>query len=433
MSITTTKELYKSFSESTGICTDTRKIDLGCMFFALKGPNFNANTMAESALAKGAMFAVVDEPAFATQPNIFLVENGLKALQDLANYHRKQFNIPIIGLTGSNGKTTTKELIYNVLSKKYKTHATKGNLNNHIGVPLTLLAMPKDTEIAIIEMGANFVGDIKGLVDICEPTLGLITNIGKAHLEGFGGIQGVKKGKGELYDWLSVHKGTVFVNSENETLVEMAGQREFTEKIEYQKPGGLINLHIETEIPFVNYLDSNNNLVQTHLTGKYNFENIVNALAIGKYFGVNEAEANDAVSNYEPDNNRSQFIQKGTNMVLMDAYNANPSSMAAAITNFNNLLADKKMILLGDMFELGEEGPKEHKSLGELISKCKFDFILLTGPLMQNALVHLPNAYYFPDKFGLHVWLQEHKIDHTHVLIKGSRGMGLESCLPFIG
>lgn len=293
--------------------------------------------------------------------------------------------------------------------------------------------MPKNTEIAIIEMGANFVGDIKGLVDICEPTHGLITNIGKAHLEGFGGIQGVKKGKGELYDWLSEHKGTVFVNSENEILVEMAGQREFTEKIEYQKPGGLINLHIETEIPFVNYLDSNNNLVKTHLTGKYNFENIVNALAIGKYFGVNEAEANDAVSNYEPDNNRSQFVQKGTNMVLMDAYNANPSSMAAAITNFNNLIADKKMILLGDMFELGEEGPQEHKSLGELISKCKFDFILLTGPLMQNALVHLPNAYYFPDKFGLHVWLQEHKIDHTHVLIKGSRGMGLESCLPFIG
>ncbi len=432
MNFTSIEALYKIFKETIGVTTDTRKIEHNSMFFALKGPNFNANTMVEMALEKGASYAVVEEEEFATKPNIFYVKNVLKALQDLANYHRKQFKIPIIGLTGSNGKTTTKELINNVLSKKYKTHATKGNLNNHIGVPLTLLSMPMDTEIGIIEMGANFVGDINGLVNICEPTHGLITNIGKAHLEGFGGIEGVKKGKGELYDWLGEHNGILFVNVENNTLVELANQRTFHKKVEYQKEGSLINLQMETEIPFVNYRDSKGKLIETHLPGKYNFENIVNALAIGSYFGVTEKDANDAIANYSPDNNRSQFIHKDTNLVLLDAYNANPSSMSAAISNFNNLKAEKKMVILGDMFELGEEGPKEHELLGELISKCKFDFVLLTGNLMQHALFHLPKAYYFPDKFGLHNWLQDHQPIDSHILIKGSRGMGLESCLAFV-
>jgi UDP-N-acetylmuramoyl-tripeptide--D-alanyl-D-alanine ligase len=432
MAFITTEALYQLFKECSGISTDTRNIGLGSIFFALKGPNFNANTLAAIAIEKGASFAVVDEIAYQTDSNILLVENGLKALQDLANFYRKQFAIPIIGLTGSNGKTTTKELINCVLSKKYKTNATKGNFNNHIGVPLTLLSMSTETEIGIIEMGANFVGDIQGLVDICEPTYGLITNIGKAHLEGFDGIEGVKKGKGELFDWLEKHQGAVFLNANNEILVEMASKRTFKEKIIYQEKGSLLNLQMEIEIPFVNYFDSSQNLIPTHLTGKYNFENIVNALAIGKYFGVSESDANDAIANYEPNNNRSQFIEKGTNMVLMDAYNANPSSMAAAITNFNNLKVDNKMVILGDMFELGNEAAKEHELLGELLKSCQFNFILLVGNLMQNALLHLPNAYYFPDKFGLHVWLQEHKMQNTHILIKGSRGMGLESCLPLV-
>lgn len=425
-------ELYQIFKQCAGISTDTRKIEPNSLFIALKGPNFNANTLAESALEKGASYVIVDEKEFVTKPNILLVENCLKTLQELANYHRKQFNIPIFGLTGSNGKTTTKELINAVLSKKYRTHATKGNLNNHIGVPLTLLSMPSDTEIGIIEMGANFVGDIAGLVNICEPTHGLITNIGKAHLEGFGGIEGVKKGKGELYDWLSGHNGTVFVNNDNKTLVELANQRKLKEKVEYQIENDKNYLQMTTEIPFVNYLSTQNIEIITHLTGKYNFENIVNALAIGKYFGVSENDADAAISEYAPDNNRSQFIQKGTNLVLMDAYNANPSSMSAAITNFNNLKAGKKMVILGDMFELGEDAPMEHAALGELLKNCQFDYILLTGKLMEHALIHLPKAYYFPDKFGLHVWLQEHKMTDYHILIKGSRGMGLESCLALI-
>ena len=425
-------DLYQKYLQCQGVSTDTRNINKDSLFFALKGPNFNANTLAETALEKGAKFAVVDEAQFVTNDKIFLVENGLQGLQDLANFHRKQFKIPIIGLTGSNGKTTTKELINSVLSKKYKTHATKGNLNNHIGVPLTLLAMPQNTEIGIIEMGANFVGDIKGLVQICEPTHGLITNIGKAHLEGFGGFEGVKKGKGELYDWLESHRGTVFINCKNDILVEMAKNMDFNEKIEYQKPNGFLQVEMEAEIPFVSYKNSKNENVFTHLTGAYNFENIVNALAIGKYFGVSEDEANNAVATYTPDNNRSQFIEKGTNKILMDAYNANPSSMAAAISNFKNLSANKKMVILGDMFELGDEANFEHVQLGKLLQNCPFDYILLAGNLMQNALVHLPNAYYFPDKFGLHVWLQEHKMENTHILIKGSRGMGLESCLPFL-
>jgi UDP-N-acetylmuramoyl-tripeptide--D-alanyl-D-alanine ligase len=432
MSFISIQALYEIFKTCNGVSTDTRNIGRNSIFFALKGPNFNANTLAEKAIEQGASFAIVDEAEFVTKPNIILVGNGLVTLQDLANYHRKQFDIPVIGLTGSNGKTTTKELIYSVLSKKYKTHATKGNLNNHIGVPLTLLAMPIDTEMAIIEMGANFVGDIRGLVHICEPTHGLITNIGKAHLEGFGGIDGVKKGKGELFDWLSMHNGTVFINCDNQILLEMVSMRTFKKTVKYQIEDDLYNLQMGTEIPFVNYFSSQKQLIQTHLTGKYNFENIVNALAIGRFFGVKEAVANEAIANYQPDNNRSQFVQKGTNRVLMDAYNANPSSMVAAITNFNNLKAHNKMVILADMFELGEEGPKEHELLGELIKNCNFKTVLLAGNLMQNALIHLPQAYYFPDKFGLHVWLQEHPQTDAHILIKGSRGMALESCLAFI-
>lgn len=425
-------ELYEKFKECSGISTDTRNIGENSMFFALKGPNFNANTLAQSALEKGAKYAVIDEVEFDINSQTILVDDSLIDLQKLANFHRKQFDIPVIGLTGSNGKTTTKELIYSVLQKKYITHATKGNLNNHIGVPLTLLSMPIETEVAIIEMGANFVGDIAGLVKICEPTHGLITNIGKAHLEGFGGIEGVKKGKGELYDWLEVHKGTVFVNCENKTLVEMANQRKFRKKVEYQKKGSFSNVEMLQEIPFVSFRNTKSKIVNTHLIGKYNFENIVNALAIGKYMAVPELDANCAIADFEPDNNRSQFIQKGTNLILMDAYNANPSSMAAAITNFNRMAGYKKMVILGDMFELGEEGPDEHKTLGELLKKCNFDCILLVGSLMQNALKHLPKALYFPDKFGLHVWLQDHKITDSQILIKGSRGMGLESCLAIL-
>lgn len=433
MRIISIDNLYQKFLESSSVSTDTRSIQAGAMFFALKGPNFNANALAHEALDKGAKYAVVDEAAFANDERILLVEDGLEALQNLARLNRRQWNIPVIGLSGSNGKTTTKELIYSVLSQKYKAYATKGNFNNHIGVPLTILNCPADTEIAIIEMGANHQKEIALLSSICQPSHGLLTNVGKAHLEGFGGVEGVKKGKGELYDYLALNKGTVFLNAGNKPLMEMAAQRQFAETVVFQQPGTSVNLQLLEESPLVVYKDQENNTVQTHLTGVYNFENICMAVAIGRYFGLTMAQCNTGVANYQPNNNRSQMIVLGSNHILLDAYNANPSSMAAAISNFDKLNAGKKVVILGDMFELGEEAAQEHAALGALLATCKFDFVLLAGTHMQHALAQLPKAYYFPDKHGLHLWLSDHKLADCHVLIKGSRGMGLESCLQFLG
>lgn len=431
-------ELYQKYKECSGVSTDTRKIEEASMFFALKGPNFNANAFAEQAIEKGAKYAVVDDALYVKNEQYLLVEDGLKALQQLANFHRKQLNIPFIGLTGSNGKTTTKELINCVLSKKYRTYATLGNLNNHIGVPLTILAIDETIEVAIIEMGANKQGDIKELVEIAEPTHGFITNIGKAHLEGFGGMEGVKKGKGELYDWLGVHNGTVFVNVASEPTYEMIQPYNFKETIVYtslenQAFEKVVN--IVEESPFVVFKDASEKQYTSHLTGIYNFQNICAAIRIGQFFGIETTIACQAVADYVPNNNRSQFIQKGTNMVLMDAYNANPSSMSAAITYFNDLKVGKKMVILGDMFELGEEASAEHEAIGKLLLNCHFDYILLAGHLMESAVRVLPlmKVHYFPDKFGLHNWLQDYPVNDTHILVKGSRGMGLESVLQFLG
>lgn len=431
-------ELYQKYKECSGVSTDTRKIEEASMFFALKGPNFNANAFAEQAIEKGAKYAVVDDAQYVKNEKYLLVEDGLKALQQLANFHRKQLNIPFIGLTGSNGKTTTKELINCVLSAKYRTYATLGNLNNHIGVPLTILAIDETIEVAIIEMGANKQGDIKELVEIAEPTHGFITNIGKAHLEGFGGIEGVKKGKGELFDWLGTNNGTVFVNVASEPTYEMIQKYQFKENIIYtstQNPLFENIVNILEESPFVVFEDTSGNQYTSHLTGIYNFQNICAAIRIGQFFGIETSIACQAVADYVPNNNRSQFIQKGTNMVLMDAYNANPSSMAAAITYFNDLKVGKKMVILGDMFELGEEANAEHEAIGKLLLNCQFDYILLAGHLMESAVRVLPlmKVHYFPDKFGLHNWLQDYPVKDTHILVKGSRGMGLESVLQFLG
>jgi UDP-N-acetylmuramoyl-tripeptide--D-alanyl-D-alanine ligase len=423
--------LYEKYKECQEVSTDTRKIGKNSLFFALKGPNFDANGFAEEALSKGARYAVVDDPTRVTSPQILYVTDGLKALQSLANFHRKQLQIPVIGLTGSNGKTTTKELINSVLSVKYKTLATRGNLNNHIGVPLTLLAIDDSVEIAIIEMGANKQGDIRELVEIAEPTLGLITNIGKAHLEGFGGLEGVRKGKGELYDWLGSRGGWVLVNTQAEATVEMAQERNL-QVIWVGSEGSFYQATMLEERPVVVFADEAGQVYQTHLPGAYNFHNMLMALAVGRYFEVPPQEACQAVANYQPDNNRSQFLEKNGNQLLLDSYNANPSSMAAAIVLFDKLKANKKMVILGDMFELGEDGPAEHTALGALVANCHFDYVLLAGDLMHHALVHLPKAYYFPDKFGLHLWLKDHPMTGLHVLIKGSRGMGLESVLQVL-
>ncbi|KQS33211.1 UDP-N-acetylmuramoyl-tripeptide--D-alanyl-D-alanine ligase [Dyadobacter sp. Leaf189] len=430
---TSTETLYQHFKKGASICTDTRRITNGCIFFALKGDKFDGNQYAAEALQKGAAFAVVDDEAVAADARFLLVEDVLAALQDLARHHRKTFAFPVIALTGSNGKTTTKELIAKVLSMKFNTYATVGNLNNHIGVPLTILSIdPVKQEMAVIEMGANHQEEIALLCSIALPTHGLITNIGKAHLEGFGGPEGVKKGKGELFDFLSKKKGTVFVNSTIDVIMEMVSKRRaFGEIVFYCSENSPVNPKLVSENPVVVF-QSGGKTVTTHLPGSYNFDNICAALAVGKHFGVADADALEAVATYQPDNNRSQFVRKGSNTVIMDAYNANPSSMSAAIANFARLDAPRKMLILGDMFELGEAAPEEHLALGRQIAAEKFDIVILAGALMQHALPALPKAYYFPDKFSLHNWVMDNPQENTYILIKGSRGMSLETVLNLL-
>ncbi|MHA4736479.1 UDP-N-acetylmuramoyl-tripeptide--D-alanyl-D-alanine ligase [Dyadobacter sp. MSC1_007] len=427
---TSTETLYDIFKKGAAISTDTRQISQGCIFFALKGDKFDGNQYAADALTKGAAYAVVDDPAVVTSDRLLLAENVFAALQDLARHHRKTFGFPVLALTGSNGKTTTKELIAKVLSMKYNTYATKGNLNNHIGVPLTILSIdPAKHEMAVIEMGANHQQEIALLSSIALPTHGLITNIGKAHLEGFGGVQGIIKGKGELFDFLSKKKGTVFVNSTQEVIMDMVSKRRaFGEIVFYCSENSPVNPSLLEENPFVVFKNGSKT-VTTHLPGRYNFDNICAALAVGKHFGVSDDDAYEAVANYEPDNNRSQIVKKGSNTVIMDAYNANPSSMAAAVANFARLDAPRKMLVLGDMFELGDAAPEEHLALGKLIAAEKFDIVILSGQLMQHALPALPKAYYFPDKFSLHNWIMDNPQENTYILIKGSRGMALETVL----
>ncbi|MEO6284773.1 MAG: UDP-N-acetylmuramoyl-tripeptide--D-alanyl-D-alanine ligase [Dyadobacter sp.] len=430
---TSTETLYNLFLKGAKISTDTRQVSDGCIFFALKGDKFDGNQYAAEALQKGAAYAVVDDAAVVADNRFLLVEDVLAALQDLARHHRKTFTFPVIALTGSNGKTTTKELIAKVLSMKYNTYATKGNLNNHIGVPLTILSVdPAKHEMAVIEMGANHQAEIALLSTIAQPTHGLITNIGKAHLEGFGGVEGIKKGKGELFDFLSKKKGTVFANTTHDTIMDMVSKRRsFGEIVFYCSESSPVNPILLQESPFVIF-ENYGKKVSTHLPGSYNFDNICAALAVGKHFEVADEDANEAVSTYLPDNNRSQIVKKGSNTVIMDAYNANPSSMAAAVANFAKLDVPKKMLILGDMFELGDAAEDEHLALGKLIAAEKFDIVILSGKLMQHALPALPKAYYFPDKFSLHNWVMDNPQENTYVLIKGSRGMALETVLGML-
>lgn len=433
-----TEALYDKFLECTGVSTDTRKITPGCLFVALKGDTYDANQFAAQALDGGAQYAVVDDAAVAAQqPDRFLLVNdALTALQDLARHHRQTLTIPVIGLTGSNGKTTTKELIHAVLSRKYVTFATAGNLNNHIGVPLSVLAITNQYAMAVIEMGANHQQEIALLCTICQPSHGLITNIGKAHLEGFGGLAGVRKGKGELYDYLTHSGGTVFVNSRDQVLMAMYRERlktlrsddTFAESLLYSgEPIDLVQ-----EAPVVIYRDAGGQTTTTHLPGRYNFENMLAARAVGQYFGVPDADIDKAIAGYNPTNNRSQVVYKGTNTVLLDAYNANPSSMAAAVQQFAATPAQRRVVILGDMYELGNESEAEHAVLGRLVAEQNFDLVILAGREMKYALGSLPKAYYFPDKFSLHNWLMDNPMTNTHVLVKGSRGISLESVVPFL-
>jgi UDP-N-acetylmuramoyl-tripeptide--D-alanyl-D-alanine ligase len=426
--------LYSLFLQSTGVSTDTRKIDPGNLFFALKGPTFNANEFASTALEMGASAVVVDEAAFAVagDPRYFLCEDVLSTLQALATFHRRKFSIPFIGLTGSNGKTTSKELLHSVLKQKFNTLATIGNLNNHIGVPLTLLRLKTEHEIAIIEMGANKQGDIEELCGIAEPTHGCITNIGKAHLEGMGGPEGVLKTKTELFQYLKAHQGKVFINSQDPILAPLIAR--FEQPVLFPAKGDFCEVKFEEADPFVAFsVPGIAGKQVSSLVGAYNFGNIANALTIGAYFGVPLEMAVQGILQYSPENMRSQLVERRSNLILLDAYNANPSSMEVAIRTFGEMTGRKhKMIILGDMFELGDYAEEEHRKLGELVSEYSFDKVCFTGKLIVTALETAPSALYFPDPFSFRNWLQDSKLEDYLILIKGSRGMKLETLVEFI-
>lgn len=411
------ENLHTLFLKHQLIDTDTRKIRNNSLFFALKGDNFNGNKFANEALNKGASYAIIDEAEYSGDHTI-LVDNVLNSLQQLANFHRKRLNIPIISLTGSNGKTTTKELINAVLSKKYKTSATTGNLNNHIGVPLTLLSMTSETEIGIVEMGANHLKEIELLCKIAEPNFGYITNFGKAHLEGFGSIEGVVKAKSELYDFLRNNEGIAFVNSDDVKQVQQSKGIEIitfnNEKIQF----------IEAN-PFVT-VQFKKTLIKSQLIGKYNYQNIAAAIAIGNYFNVEVNEIKDAIENYIPSNNRSQIIQKGTNKIILDAYNANPSSMQAALENFKQLEDSYKIVFLGDMFELGNESTLEHQKIAALAASFHFKEVHLIGKAFSTT--NVKNAFIY-DSFEAFKTSKINPILNATILIKGSRGMALERIL----
>jgi len=416
--------LYQIYIQNPHIETDTRKLKNGSIFWALKGPNFDGNQFVQKALELGACCCVIDNPDFQIDQKTFLVEDGLKALQKLALFHRQKLNIPFIAITGSNGKTTTKELIAAVLQTQFKIVATKGNLNNHIGVPLTLLSIPFETEIAVIEMGANHQLEIESYCEIALPTHGLITNIGKAHLEGFGGIEGVKKGKGELYQFLKTNNGIIFRNCDQTQLLEIAPQtlRQVTygESLDADYSGrfstknGLLSVQIDNE------------QINTQLFGDYNFANVMAAVAVAAHFGVEFKNVKSAIESYQPDNSRSQVMQIGTNTIVMDAYNANPTSMRVAIDNLANSIAEDKRLYLGSMKEMGKESEQEHQSLVTYISKFNWQEVMLVGdefkPFSSGLL-------WFSNSEAAMLYLKENCPSNCTILIKGSRGSRMEKLL----
>ncbi len=418
-------DLYQKFLTAGIVSTDSRNITEGCIFFALKGDRFDANAFADEALQKGAAFVVIDNPQYQTSDRHILVDDTLAALQELARYHRSQLNIPVVGLTGSNGKTTSKELLNTVLSAKYKTFATKGNLNNHIGVPLSILSIDRSYEIAVIEMGANHLGEIALLCSIAQPTHGFITNIGKAHIGTFGGFENIIRAKSELYDHLLRNNGTVFINSRDEILSNMA--KRFREPIMYYQPGDYYTCSLVDANPFITFQAENGETVKTNLIGSYNFENIAAALCIGKFFQVDASAANAAVASYTPGNMRSQVVRKGNRTIILDAYNANPSSMRVAIENLARMSANRKVLILGDMFELEGEAEKEHQALGKLVQELSFSEVYLCGKLMKVAQLEIPSAKHFEKKEELMEVLRTNDFAEATILVKASRGIGLEA------
>ena len=411
------QNLYRLFAEHPRISTDSRKIVPDSIFFALRGANFDGNSFAAAAVEQGAAAAVVDDcTMYEAHPELhgrlFLCDNTLAALQELAREHRRRLNIPIVAIAGSNGKTTTKELTAAVLARKYRIHATAGNLNNHIGVPLTLLAMTSETQLGVVEMGASACGEIALLASIAAPDYGIITNIGLSHLEGFGGIEGIRRGKGELYDWLAGHGGRAFVRLEDATLISMAAER-----------AGMAAEHYPTSLA---------DGVQSNLAGDYNRYNIAAAVAVGRYFGVAEADIRAAIAGYEPSNNRSQRTVTEHNTLIVDCYNANPSSMEAAIRNFTAEPAghcSRRVMILGDMLELGEWSAEQHRAIARLAAESGAE-VLLCGENFRSA--GEPSLRSFANRDELEEYLKTNRIENSLVLIKGSRGIGLEKIVPLL-
>lgn len=418
------EEIYKLYQQYPSIQTDTRQLKKDDLFFALKGPNFNGNNFAKQALEQGAAYVIADEKLSFNDDRIIKVDDALKALQQLAKFHRNQFQIPFIAITGSNGKTTTKELVHEVLSSTFKTYTTQGNLNNHIGVPLTILRIKPDAAFVVIEMGANHLKEIEGYCQYAQPTHGLITNIGKAHLEGFGGAENVKKGKGELFDFLDLNNGTAFVNEDDPAVLELGHHLKKT--IYYGSNREANTGRLLKKDPFIEVKINSGESIQTKLVGAYNLPNVLAAVCIGQYFKIDTGKIKNAIENYTPSNSRSQLIKSGSNTIVLDAYNANPGSMNAAIENFAAMKADKKILLLGDMKELGEDSLKEHAAIVSLIKKYNWAAVVLVGKNfseVDNAYTHFENSKQASD------WLKNEDIKNAHLLVKGSRSMQMEKVL----
>lgn len=421
------EKLYELFLQFPVVCTDTRKITTNCIFFALKGDNFNGNTFAIKALENGAAYAIIDEKEYQTNDKTILVNDVLETLQKLANHHRKQSSAKIISLTGSNGKTTTKELINSVLSTSYKTIATVGNLNNHIGVPLTLLSIKKDTEIAIVEMGANHQKEIEFLSKIAEPDYGYITNFGKAHLEGFGSVEGVIKGKSELYDFLIGHNKHIFFNADD--AIQLSKLNSYINKYGFSQTNEkYYKIKLLSANPFVT-IQVEDIEITSKLVGAYNFINCCAAIIMGKYFNVTLANVKKGIESYIPSNNRSQIIEKNGHRIILDAYNANPSSMKVALENFANLDTEQKIVFLGDMFELGSSAKKEHQEIADLASSMKFNYTILVGKNFSATNTKEKTFETFDD---LSSYLKNTSLSKSAILIKGSRGMALERILDLL-
>lgn len=423
--------LYEIYLQYPSIQTDTRKLKTGDIFFALKGPNFNGNLFAKQALDAGAAYAIIDEPEFEIPGKTVLVEDVLTALQQLSNYHRRQFNIPFIAITGSNGKTTTKELIHAVLSAKYKVYTTEGNLNNHIGIPLTLLKIKSDAELAVVEMGANHLREIEGYCRVAEPTHGLITNCGKAHLEGFGSLEGVRKGKGELFDYLRTREDAMaFIMKDYDYLQDMS--KGIAHVVTYGTHDALITGKAETKSELLAVEVTVNGTgfhIVTQLVGDYNLPNVLAAVALGHEFGVPVDQIKQAIENYKPSNSRSQLVETGSNKIILDAYNANPSSMKLAVENLANIHADKKILMIGAMAEMGDETEVEHETLINQIKKSSWHQVVLVG---KPFLPFKDNFVYFDHSADAAEWAQQQHFEKAYILIKGSRSSQMEKILTAI-